>query len=316
MAMQPDSFATSHTQTVRYLDLLSRAVAHIDAHLEDALDGGALADMAAMSRYHFHRIFRAYFGITVGGYVTWRRMQRACELLAGNPGSVQEVALQVGYDSAQALAKAMRRELDTTPVAVRAGELPRWQQMFDRRPAMDPEDALRDPLLKPQMLDVPALAVLAATERGMESGVMTQAARRAFGELVPAIRKAGLLPRACSWVALFPDEPQGPDDQDARMLCGAIFDHSLDKRSGHAAQPAIALEGSLAWWHLPAGRYAVFSHRGAHQLLHHVWTSVYRDWLPATGYALRDVPCFVHYINDPREPLGDQWRTSLYLPLQ
>ncbi|PIF74612.1 AraC family transcriptional regulator [Variovorax sp. 54] len=314
--MTLDAFANHRTQTVRYLELLSRAAAHIDAHLGESLDGALLADMAAMSRYHFHRIFRAYFGITVGGYVTWRRLQRACELLADNPVSVTDVALQVGYESAQALAKAMRRELDTTPMAVRAGEAPRWQQLFDRRPSPDPDAVHQDPVLRPQMLDVPALAVLTATARGMKDGVRTGAAQRAFEELVPAVRAAGLLPRARSWVAVFPDEPQGPDDQEARMLCGILFDHSLAERTGTPDQPALSLAGSLEWCHLPAGRCAVFTHRGAHTLLHAAWTAIYRDWLPATGYALRDVPCFIHYVNDPREPLGDAWRTHLYLPLQ
>ncbi|RQO63749.1 hypothetical protein DBV14_02485 [Variovorax sp. KBW07] len=316
---QPDPFATFNTskaQTVRYLDLLSRAAAHIDTHLADPLDGRELADMAAMSRYHFHRIFRAYFGTTVGGYITWRRLQRACELLASDAAPVHRIALEVGYESAQALAKAMRRELDTTPIAVRAGDAPCWQQLFDRRPATDPLESHDDALLKPQMLDVQALPILTATGRGMDDGNMRQAAVQAFDELVPAIRHAELLPRVQSWLALFPDEPQGPEDQQARMLCGAVFDHHLTERRGNATQPPVALAGTLAWWHLPAGRYAVFSHRGAHSLLHRVWNAVYRDWLPATGYALRDSPCFVHYVNDPRLPLGDAWRTDLYLPLQ
>jgi AraC family transcriptional regulator len=314
--MTIDAFASTRTQTVRYLDLLSRAAAYIDGHLGKPLDGALLADMAAMSRYHFHRIFRAYFGITVGGYITWRRMQRACELLTDNPASVNDVALEVGYESAQALAKAMRRELDTTPAAVRGGQAPRWQQLFDRRSAPDPETARQNPMLRPQMLDVPALAVLTATGRGMVDGVRTGAAQRAFAELVPVVRAAGLLPRTRSWVAVFPDEPQGPDDQEARMLCGVVFDHSLAERTGAPGQPATPLSGTLAWSHLPAGRHAVFTHRGAHTLLHTVWTAIYRDWLPATGYVLRDAPCFIHYANDPREPLGDGWRTHLYLPLQ
>jgi len=150
----------------------------------------------------------------------------------------------------------------------------------------------------------------------MDAGDMRRAAEQAFDELIPVIAQAKLLPRARSWLALFPDEPQGPEDQQARMLCGAAFDHSLAERGGNATQPSITLKGSLNWWHLPAGRYAVFSHRGAHSLLHRVWNAVYRDWLPATGYALRDTPSFEHYVNDPRMPLGDEWRTDLYLPLQ
>jgi len=241
-------------------------------------------------------------------------LQRACELLAVNPGSVLEVALAVGYDSAQALAKAMRRELDTTPTAVRAGAQPAWQRLFDRRASAIPTG--EDAMLKPQLIDGPELHVLTATGRGMEDGDMTRAAQQGFGELIPALENAGLMPRFKSCLALFPDEPQGKNDQQARMLCGAVFDCALHERQGTSTQPGIALTGTLAWWHQPAGRYAVFTHIGPYSELHVTWTAIYRDWLPATGYALRDVPPFELYVDNPSTTPPERLRTDLYVPLQ
>jgi AraC family transcriptional regulator len=309
-----DSLADTAAPRIRYLELLQRAVSYIDAHLDQPLSGDLLAEQAAMSRFHFHRIFRAYFGTTVAGYITWRRLQRACELLAVNPPSVLEVALAVGYDSAQALAKAMRRELDITPTAVRAGAQPSWQRLFDRRPSTPSTGD--DAMLKPQMTDCPELHVLTTTGRGMVDGDMQLAAQRGFGELMPALEKAGLMSRFHSCVALFPDEPQGKDDQQARMLCGAVFDYSLAERKGQSTQPPVELTGTLAWWRQPAGRYAVFRHVGPYSGLHEAWTAIYRDWLPATGYALRDVPPFELYVDDPSTTPPEQLRTDIYLPLQ
>ena len=292
-------------QPVRYLELLSRAVAHIGDHLAGDLGTEALAREAAMSPYHFHRMFRAYFGTTVAGYVTWRRLQRACELLGRDGASVLDVALAVGYESAQALAKAMRRELDTTPSAVRCGSAPQWQRLFERRAAAVGEG--NDLALKPQFVELPPLDVLTATGRGMDDGDMGRAAQQGFAELWPAVEAAGL--RACvqRCVAILPDEPQGRNDQQARMWCGAVFD---------PPRPSIALQGSLAWQQLPGGRHAVFTHIGPYGELHRCWSAIYAQWLPATGYALRDTPPFEHYVNDPRELPPAQWRTDIHLPLQ
>jgi AraC family transcriptional regulator len=321
MQLMPDmSSISSQAQPVRYLDLLSRAVAHIGEHLADPLDTEVLARQASMSPYHFHRLFRAYFGTTVAGYVTWRRLQRACDLLGRDDASVLDVALAVGYESAQALAKAMRRELDTTPTAVRAGTAPNWHQLFERRgtagvlsnPPNDPQGLA----LKPQLIDTPDLWVLTATGRGMHNGDMTRAAEAGFAELLPATGRAGLSDRVKSCIAIFPDEPRHPNDEQARMWVGAIFDYALVDRSGSPARPHIDLHGSLAWRQLPAGRHAVFTHIGPYTELHRAWSAAYGQWLPATGYALRDTPPFEHYVNDPRQLPPQQWRTDIHLPLQ
>ena len=49
--------------------------------------------------------------------------------------------------------------------------------------------------------------------------------------------------------------------------------------------------------------------------LHKTWSAVYRDWLPATGYALRDTPPFEVYVDDPRDVPPERLRTDLYLPV-
>jgi AraC family transcriptional regulator len=296
----------SPTQPVRYLELLSRAVAHVGDHLAGDLSTEALAREAAMSPYHFHRMFRAYFGTTVAGYVTWRRLQHACELLGRDGASVLDVALAVGYESAQALAKAMRRELDTTPTAVRAGTAPHWQRLFERRAATAGGDA-HDPTLKPQFVELPRIDVLTATGRGMDDGDMSRAAQQGFGELWQAVEAAGVRDRVTRCLAILPDELQGKNDQAARMWTAAAFDGAL---------PPIALHGSLAWQALPAGRHAVFTHIGPYTGLHRAWSAIYAQWLPATGYALRDTPPFEHYVNDPRTLPPEQWRTDIHMPLQ
>jgi len=316
MARMPDKQTLAQVQPVRYLDLLARAVAYIGEHLAEPLDNERLAQQAAMSPFHFHRMFRAHFGTTVAGYVTWRRLQRACELLAHDGAVVLDVALAVGYESAQALAKAMRRELDTTPTAVRAGAAPYWQRLFERRgiapvqpdtqhPALQPHATHMN--LQPRLVELPDRWVLTATGRGMHEGRMSRAAEQAFAELWAALAQAGLAEHVACTVGILPDEPEHPEDPQVRIWAGAGFD---------GEQPAIRLRGSLAWRPLPGGRYAVFTHTGSFDGLHRSWRGVYGQWLPATGYALRDTPPFEHYVNDPRSLPPEQWRTDLHVPLQ
>jgi len=306
----------------RQAELMARALAHIESHLDQPLTAEVLADKAAMSRHHFHRVFFAYVGCSVGAYVTWRRLQRASALLASGHEPVLEIALEVGYESAQALAKAMRRELGSTPTAVRRGNVgagagatknrPQPWRVLEHRPKPegDPEMQVTRMAQLP-----PGLAALTATARGMVDRTLMRAAQQAFGELKPALERAGLREAVASWISLCPDDAQGPDDPHCRYVAGVVFGYCMANGAGQGAQQALPLSGSLAWQALAPGRYAVFTHVGPYALLHRAWAAIYRDWLPASGEALRDDPPLELMLNSPELTPPEALRTEIWIPL-
>ena len=100
---------------------IHRVVAHIDRHLEEALDLDTLAAVAHFSSFHFHRLFRAWTGETLGDYVRRRRVETGALRLVTQPGSsVLEVALAVGFGSGEAFARAFKLRFGASPSAWRA----------------------------------------------------------------------------------------------------------------------------------------------------------------------------------------------------
>lgn len=309
---------TPSTTTQRHTALLARAMAHVDAHLDQPLPAPVLADVAAMSRHHFHRLFQAYLGCSVGDYVTTRRLQRACALLLSGPEPVLEIALAVGYDSAQALAKAMRRELGTTPTAVRRGETTAWQQLARHSlpPTLHPSSGATPMQVTRFATLPPGLTALTATARGMVNHTLERAAQQAFGEVMQAVHRAGLAAQIRSCIALSPDDPQGPDDPDCRYVAGLLFGHVLAQGQGECTQPDIGLSGTLAWQPLSPGRYAVFTHLGPYSTLYQTWRAIYRDWLPASNEQLRDVAPLELMLNSPQDTPAEQLQTEIWIPLK
>jgi len=62
---------------LEYTQRMNRVLDHIDRHLDQPL---ALADLAAVanfSSFHFHRIFAAWMGETLGDYLRRRRLRSA-----------------------------------------------------------------------------------------------------------------------------------------------------------------------------------------------------------------------------------------------
>lgn len=313
------SRTASADPTQRQQRLIARALAHVETHLAQPLDAGGLADQAAMSRHHFHRVFHAHLGLSVGEYITWRRLQRACALLASGHEPVADIAWAVGYESAQALAKAMRRELDATPTQVRRGHTAAWTRLLAPAQLLGiahPNE--RDHTMQPtRFCELPdGLVALTATARGMVGRSMSRAAQQAFGELIPAVTKAGVMDQVRSCIALCPDDAQGPDDPACRYVAGVVFGLELASGSGQCSQPALPLSGTLAWWPVAAGRHAVFTHIGPYTMLHRSWDAIYRDWLPGSGEQLRDVPPMELMLNSPSNTAPEALRTEIWIPLR
>lgn len=56
---------------------MHRVIEFIDYHLDEPLELDALAAVANFSAFHFHRLFTAWMGETLGEYVRRRRLEVA-----------------------------------------------------------------------------------------------------------------------------------------------------------------------------------------------------------------------------------------------
>ncbi len=88
-------------------------------HLDEPLSLETIATEAGYSVFHFSRAFKTSTGSAPHAWRIQKRIERAYEMLRRTEMSVTEVALAVGYDSSQALARAFRRQHGQSPSEVR-----------------------------------------------------------------------------------------------------------------------------------------------------------------------------------------------------
>lgn len=86
-----------------------RAIAHIEAHFEEALTLGALARLAGMSPFHFCRQFKRTTGLPFRAFLLNKRVARAKELLRDSSHSVGDVARAVGFRDLTHFGRAFRK---------------------------------------------------------------------------------------------------------------------------------------------------------------------------------------------------------------
>lgn len=76
-----------------------------------------MAAAAALSPFHFHRLFSAAFGETPHDFLSRLRIAEARRLLAAGNHSVTETCLEVGYQSLGSFSARFRRSVGLAPTA-------------------------------------------------------------------------------------------------------------------------------------------------------------------------------------------------------
>lgn len=87
----------------------------MDSRYAEALDLDALAAEAGLSKYHFHRLFKATYGRTPAAYLSERRIERAQDLLRATNLTVTEVCHAVGFSSLGSFSSRFRAVVGESP---------------------------------------------------------------------------------------------------------------------------------------------------------------------------------------------------------
>jgi len=283
---------------------MQRALDHIDRHLDADLDLETVSRVAAFSKFHFHRQFTATFGLSLHRYVQLARLKRASHRLAANDAqSVTEIAMDAGYDSPDAFARAFRQRFGQSPSSFRKS--PDWAPWLA---AFGPLDNARSKLMQiiytPEdvtIRDVPPTPVAIMEHRGDRATLDATIQR-----FIAWRKAAGLTPQTNPTFNIFRSErtPAVPADYSMDLCVGTD-------------QPIDADDGEMRSGVIPGGRCAVL--RVAHNTnnLEPAALYLYRDWLPASGEEARDFPiyCQRHFSFFPNVPVHEVV-VELFLPLK
>lgn len=291
------------TTLQRYQVRMQRVLDHIDAHLDGDLDLDALSAVAAFSKFHFHRQFSATFGVSVHRYVQLARLKRASRQLTDGAGSsVTGIALDAGYETPDAFARAFRQRFAQSPSSFRKS--PAWEPWLRAfRPFHSARSRLMPTPFSPDQVtirEVPATRVAMFEHRGDPETLDTTIQR-----FIAWRKAAGMSPKTHPTFNIWYTERRPADPADYRMdLCVGIGpDQAVD-----SDDPTVRAG------EIPGGRCAVLRVEGDTHNLEPAALYLYRDWLPASGEEMRDFPiyCQRFFLDAPAQGTA----AELFLPLR
>lgn len=298
---------TRLTTTEDWRARVCRAMDYLSGHLAEPLDIAGAAQAARCSPYHFHRLFTALVGETVGAFVRRLRLERAMGLLVGSPRmSVTDIAFACGFSSSQNFAKAFRAAYGLTPSQARrrkAGNNLRNGQDASalrisyaspgngrngsaRAPQEEPQEKtdMQPPapiVIRSEVQDLPVRHVAYIRKIGPYG---TETVEGALGELCAWATPRGFVGQGAILCRYWDDPSVTPPER-----CRA--DACMEVPAGTQAVPPVTLAD------IPGGRHWVCRCQVPVEAFASVWSECYRR-LADNGYECADRPGYELYHSD------------------
>lgn len=274
-----------------YTQRINKVVAYINDHLDESLDLKTLAEVAALSEFHFHRVFKALKGESIGAHISRLRIEAAARLLRYSALSIEDIAFNIGYEAPAALSKAFKNQYGITPTQYRTNK----DIYIMKKEIINPDLALKAP--KIMELEPKNLIYVALTG---EYGTLDYG--KAYEQLWAVVKSQKLFTKGIESICVSYDDPK-------------ITEASLQRSEVSLAihKPAHP-EGEVSCETLAGGKYAVFFYQGSYSHLAAVDDAAMR-WVVESEYELRDEPLFEKYLNDSRRTPEEKLKTEVYIPI-
>ncbi len=299
--MKPDTRAF-------YLDAVQRVVAHLVTHLDESPDLAALARLACLSPFHFHRVFRGMVGETPLELLRRLRLERAAHQLRHDATTVTAVAFNAGYETHEAFTRAFRAAFGAAPSVFRRNTRAHPMLAASSGLHYDPRGTATDfnpsdtggLTMQIDRETLPPLRLATITHVGPYNQI-----GGAFEQLSAIAGRAGLFAYpGAMMIATYTEDPDGKPAEE------------LVSSAGITLPEGVPMPEGLAELRVPGGAYARYIHLGAYDMLGDVWARFLGEALPATGFVLKPGLSLEIYRSDMRTTPPAQWRTDLLVPVE
>jgi AraC family transcriptional regulator len=306
---------------------VNRVLDYIRAHRDEELTLETLAQVAAFSPFHFHRIFKEMTGENLKELIQRTRLEAAASQLLHRPqADILEIAMDNGFTSASAFARAFKDRFGMTASAWRtsgaSGACERKDGQADRNPGTpdrkagkaggqgseldrswsgNDADSNQESTMNVTVKNLPPYHVAYLRNvgpYGPDGGIpqlWQKLARWA------SARDLWTPERICIGMAL--------DDPMVTAPAKCRYDAAIVVPAGFKADGGVNLAD------IPGGKHAIAEFSGSSQRIGAAWSELFGKWLPESGYQPDNV-CFELYRGEAWDGKTDQFRCELCVPVR
>lgn len=284
--------------TEDHIKRINKALNYIQQNLDQSLTLDELSSIACFSPFHFHRIFSAYIGESLNGYIRRIKLERAAMKLCYTSNSITELAFNAGYETPSAFTGAFKQLFGKSPSSFRKDHSGIWPPFYSGKQVQQIQkgDPIRMDAKIVKREETRVIYVRA-------TGNYKVAAEKAWKALCGFAFPKGLVEDNAEYIGISYDDPDITETEKLR------YDACITVNNDMWVDKDIETQT------IPGGSYAIFKHTGPYEGLHNIYKQIFRHWLPESDKSLRDAPCFEKYLNDASSTTPEKLETEIFIPI-
>ncbi len=292
---------------------IQNAINYIESHLAEKIDYEQVARESFSSSFHFQRVFSILCGMTLGEYIRLRRLTLAGTELATTEIKVIDVAAKYGYESPESFTKAFQKFHGMTPSQARTdGAMLKSFSRLTIKISLEGGTTMNY-----RIEEKPAMLLTGYKKRFSGDPNDKQDQDHNFAcenRLLQYVLEGASREHEKTWQVLTNFGPDGYDFYFAYQLPKwslADFDEDIGDFAKHFEHLTI-----------PAGQYLVCETERCQyptNLMDDLRRRAVTEWLPSSGYALRDAPelGLIHWFwEEGNEKLNHSRYCEIWLPIE
>ncbi len=298
-----------------YIHRINRVMDYIEENLDQELNLKTLAEVANFSAYHFHRIFSAFTGETLNGFVKRKRVEKAASLLLSDEDTpVSEIADYCGFSSSSVFCRNFKERFGVSAQQFREirpvtkSKIRQSDSKNGKSPQFEGEYVCKvetlnngDTIMKNiEIKEMPEMSLVYIRHMGEFHLI-----GHAYEKLMKWAGPRGLLNTPdLKTITVYHDDPNVTEMQKVRQSAGLVVENEN-----------IKTEGEVGKMKVPGGKYVVGRFEINPMQFNEAWDSVCL-WLSESGYQPADSYPYELYHNHPQDPMKENFILDICIPVK
>lgn len=287
---------------MEYLEAVERAIMYMENHLDEAISVHEVARASGYSYYHFTRIFQSVLGESVGNYLQKRRLSSAAQKLLCSERKIIDIAMESGFDSSEAFSRAFKGVYQISPSAYRHNRL---DVFLGNKKAIDREFL-----------------------QHISANINVQPQIRTIDDIyVAGIHGVATLDTIFTlWQQLGEKQSSIPNKHPSRRTFGiceyqrdadiANYDMKLSEVVGVEVESYDNLPPDIITKTIPAGKFAVFTHKGPLADVLKTYQYIWGTWALLTSEVIDERDDFELYDERFKGRENEDSKMDIYIPIK